>query len=48
MPTRILGFAFANKEMAELLTVGGIKLNVSPLEYQRIDQTQSRFQKQNC
>ena len=46
MSARIPGFTFTNEEITELLTVGSIKLNVSPFQSKRLSQTQSRFEKQ--
>lgn len=47
MSPRILRFSFTNEKVTELLSVGRIKLDVSPFEYECLAQTQSRFEKQN-
>ena len=47
MTPRILRFTFTNEKIPQLLTVGRIKLNVSPFENERLAQSQTGFKKQN-
>src|SRR5438874_2316622 len=45
MSARVLRFTFTNEEITELLSIGCVKLNVSPFECEGLAKTQSCFEK---